>query len=121
MYLYIRYIHYEPNNSRYNVRHNRPPGSGKSTLAYPLADALNSFILGHPPTNPSHIETPVSSLLAEGSSQQGNGEEVALTIGLDGWHYRREELDGFDDPQDAHWRRVSASLNLTDNAKTVPL
>ncbi|OWZ62829.1 hypothetical protein AYX15_05080 [Cryptococcus neoformans] len=94
-----------PKDRRLLVAIAGPPGSGKSTLAYPLADALNSFILGHPPTNPSHIETPVSSLLAEGSSQQGNGEEVALTIGLDGWHYRREELDGFDDPQDAHWRR----------------
>ncbi|KIR33824.1 hypothetical protein I352_03906 [Cryptococcus deuterogattii MMRL2647] len=83
----------------------QPPGSGKSTLAYPLADALNSLILGHPPTNPSNIENPVSSLLAEGSIQQGNNGEVALTIGLDGWHYRREELDNFDDPQDAHWRR----------------
>ncbi|WVQ80656.1 hypothetical protein IAT38_002761 [Cryptococcus sp. DSM 104549] len=90
-----------------------PPGSGKSTLAYPLTDALNALLLHHPPAHPSHIEQPASSNLAEPSSHQGEGDEVAVCVGLDGWHCSRKELDGFEDPKEAHWRRGAAfTFNL---------
>ena len=36
--------------------------------------------------------------------------EVAICVGLDGWHYSRAALDGFEDPKEAHYRRVSAGL-----------
>ncbi|WVN88313.1 uncharacterized protein L203_103518 [Cryptococcus depauperatus CBS 7841] len=85
-----------------------PPGSGKSTFAYPLADALNVYVLGHAPINPSFIESPSSHLLATSSSKQKSSDEVAVTVGLDGWHYSRKELDDFDDPKEAHWRRGAA-------------
>lgn len=34
-------------------------------------------------------------------------KQVAICVGLDGWHYSRAELDTFEDPVEAHWRRVS--------------
>ncbi|WVF71528.1 hypothetical protein IAT40_006336 [Kwoniella sp. CBS 6097] len=85
-----------------------PPGSGKSTLAYPLTDHLNTLLLHHRPPNPSHIEQPKSLELAEASDTQGGADEIAICVGLDGWHYSRAELDGFDDPEEAHWRRGAA-------------
>jgi hypothetical protein len=30
----------------------------------------------------------------------------AICVSLDGWHYSRSMLDGFEDPVNAHWRRV---------------
>ncbi|WVQ67731.1 uncharacterized protein L199_005935 [Kwoniella botswanensis] len=94
-----------PENERLLVAIAGPPGSGKSTLAYPLTDALNALLLHHPPANPAHIEEPQSLELAEADAQQGQNDEVAICVGLDGWHYSREELDGFEDPKEAHWRR----------------
>ncbi|WWD17380.1 hypothetical protein CI109_101821 [Kwoniella shandongensis] len=85
-----------------------PPGSGKSTLAYPLTDALNTLLLHHTPPNPSQIENPPSLDLVEASGTQGKDDEVAICVGLDGWHHSRKELDGFDDPTEAHWRRGAA-------------
>ncbi|WVW83851.1 hypothetical protein I302_105873 [Kwoniella bestiolae CBS 10118] len=102
-----------PENERLLVAVAGPPGSGKSTLAYPLTDALNSLLLHHPPPNPAHIEQPRSLELAEANEQQGKNDEVAICVGLDGWHYSREELDGFEDPKEAHWRRGAAfTFNL---------
>ncbi|WWD02916.1 hypothetical protein V865_000959 [Kwoniella europaea PYCC6329] len=94
-----------PENERLLVAIAGPPGSGKSTLAYPLTDALNALLLHHPPANPAHIEKPHSLGLAEASEQQGQNDEVAICVGLDGWHYSRKELDGFENPKEAHWRR----------------
>ncbi|GAA5905262.1 Yfh7p [Sporobolomyces salmoneus] len=57
------------------------PGSGKSTLAYPLVDYLNKTL----------------------------GEEnVAVAVGLDGWHFSRAELDRFANPEEARRRRGAA-------------
>ncbi|ODN94284.1 hypothetical protein L198_05140 [Cryptococcus wingfieldii CBS 7118] len=97
-----------PENKRLLIAVAGPPGSGKSTLAYPLTDALNALILHHPPPNPSHLEEPASNLLAESSDQHGQGDEVAIAVGLDGWHHTRAELDAFPDPVEAHWRRGAA-------------
>ncbi|OCF36675.1 hypothetical protein I316_01271 [Kwoniella heveanensis BCC8398] len=97
-----------PNDQRLLVAIAGPPGSGKSTLAYPLTDHLNALLLLHRPPNPSHIERPQSLELAEASDTQGEGDEIAICVGLDGWHYSRAELDGFDDPDEAHWRRGAA-------------
>ncbi|WRT66307.1 uncharacterized protein IL334_003262 [Kwoniella shivajii] len=94
-----------PENERLLVAIAGPPGSGKSTLAYPLTDALNTVLLRHPPSNPSHREGSPSLRLAEQDENQGGNDEIAICVGLDGWHYSRKELDGFDDPKEAHWRR----------------
>ncbi|WWC89382.1 uncharacterized protein L201_004305 [Kwoniella dendrophila CBS 6074] len=103
-----------PDDKRLLVAIAGPPGSGKSTLAYPLTDALNSKLLHHPPENPSHIEQPKSLELAEANEDQGKNDEIAICVGLDGWHYSRKELDGFEDPKEAHWRRGAAfTFNLT--------
>ncbi|WVQ72433.1 hypothetical protein IAR50_001985 [Cryptococcus sp. DSM 104548] len=102
-----------PESKRLLVAIAGPPGSGKSTLAYPLTDALNALILQHPPPNPSHLEEPAANLLAESSEHHGQGDEVAIAVGLDGWHHSRAELDGFEDPAEAHWRRGAAfTFNL---------
>ncbi|WVR06977.1 hypothetical protein IAU60_004014 [Kwoniella sp. DSM 27419] len=85
-----------------------PPGSGKSTLAYPLTDHLNRLILNHAPSHPSHIEAPQTLELAEADKLQGGADEVAICVGLDGWHHTRAELDRFDDSKEAHWRRGAA-------------
>ncbi|WVQ99329.1 hypothetical protein IAU59_006461 [Kwoniella sp. CBS 9459] len=97
-----------PDDQRLIVAIAGPPGSGKSTLAYPLTDHLNALLLHHRPLNPSHIERPKGLELAEASDAQGGDDEIALCVGLDGWHYSRAELDGFDDPEEAHWRRGAA-------------
>jgi hypothetical protein len=79
------------------------PGSGKSTTAYPLTDRLNE-LLGRP-THPSHVDD--RGDIASPAPQAGAEGEVAICVGLDGWHYSRAELDTFPDPSEAHWRRVS--------------
>ncbi|KAK8864321.1 hypothetical protein IAR55_001568 [Kwoniella newhampshirensis] len=102
-----------PSDQRLLVAIAGPPGSGKSTLAYPLTDALNARLLHHRPSNPSHVERPTSLNLAEASESQGQDDEIAICVGLDGWHYSRAELDGFEDPKEAHWRRGAAfTFNL---------
>jgi hypothetical protein len=78
------------------------PGSGKSTAAYPLTDRLNE-LLGRP-THTSHVDA--RGDIASPAEEAGTEGEIAICVGLDGWHYSRRELDGFDDPVEAHWRRV---------------
>jgi hypothetical protein len=78
------------------------PGSGKSTAAYPLTDRLNE-LLGRP-THASHVDA--RGDIASPAEEAGTEGEIAICVGLDGWHYSRRELDGFDDPVEAHWRRV---------------
>ncbi|ORX36768.1 P-loop containing nucleoside triphosphate hydrolase protein [Kockovaella imperatae] len=80
------------------------PGSGKSTLAYPLTDRINALISGHAPLHPSHLRP--DEHIASPDKKAGTGsDEVAICVGLDGWHLTREKLDTFHDPKDAHWRR----------------
>ena len=81
------------------------PGSGKSTLAYPLTDRLNAILLHRPTPHPAHVDA--EAALASPDSEAGARDEIAICVGLDGWHFSREKLDGFDDPKEAHWRRVS--------------
>lgn len=89
------------------------PGSGKSTLAYPLSDHVNELLLGRPPSHPAIADPdPLNAIAGRNDAAvngHGNGhdKDVAICVGQDGWHYSRAELDTFDDPQDAHWRRVS--------------
>lgn len=47
-----------------------------------------------------------------GNGNEEETEEVAICVGLDGWHYSREALDGFEDPGEAHYRRVGLRLSL---------
>ncbi|KAL4254946.1 P-loop containing nucleoside triphosphate hydrolase [Abortiporus biennis] len=58
------------------------PASGKSTLAQTIVDMINH----------SH-------------STNDNTEEIAILVGLDGWHLTRAQLDQFPDPKLAHDRR----------------
>ncbi|KAI0782179.1 P-loop containing nucleoside triphosphate hydrolase protein [Abortiporus biennis] len=58
------------------------PASGKSTLAQTIVDKINH----------SH-------------STNDNTEEIAILVGLDGWHLTRAQLDQFPDPKLAHDRR----------------
>lgn len=86
----------------YSMTYLSRPGSGKSTTAYPLTDRLNT-LLGHP-THSSHLDP--RGDIASPAPQAGAEGEIAICVGLDGWHYSRAELDTFPDPQEAHWRRV---------------
>ncbi|ORY34062.1 P-loop containing nucleoside triphosphate hydrolase protein [Naematelia encephala] len=89
-----------------------PPGSGKSTLAYPLADKVNALVLQHPVSHPAVVVDDQERIAAAGQGA-GEADEVCVCVGLDGWHYPREELDTFEDPVDAHWRRGAAfTFNL---------
>ncbi|TCD68593.1 hypothetical protein EIP91_010382 [Steccherinum ochraceum] len=61
------------------------PASGKSTLAKLIVDDVNRRL------------TAVSEDLSD--------NEVAVLVGLDGWHLTRAQLDAFPDPIQAHARR----------------
>lgn len=94
----------------------RAPGSGKSTLAYPLTSHLNA-IIRHRPEKQYHVDeatglmdTPPHTGAAEGETTGKDSGDVAVCVGLDGWHHTRAELDTFDDPAEAHWRRVSLQV-----------
>lgn len=63
--------------SRYVVGVIGPPGSGKSTLAKQVVHIINSI----------------------------QGEECAVMLPMDGFHYYKWQLDVFDDPDAAHARR----------------
>lgn len=84
---------------------------------------MNELLLGHPPRHrailnestavaarppraPRLARTRRSSSSA--SSAFSTDDEVAICVGLDGWHYSRAELDRFPDPELAHWRRGAA-------------
>ncbi|GAA5979316.1 hypothetical protein JCM5350_006964 [Sporobolomyces pararoseus] len=68
-------------------RLSQAPGSGKSTLAYPLVDYLNERL---------------------NEKTGSTNSNLAVAVGLDGWHHSREELDTFPDPSEARRRRGAA-------------
>lgn len=69
------------------------PASGKSTLAREVAARVNAL-----------------------ARDSGDGEEVAVVVGLDGWHLSRAQLDAMPDPalararRGAHWTFDGASF-----------
>ncbi|GAA5923802.1 hypothetical protein JCM1841_005396 [Sporobolomyces salmonicolor] len=83
------------------------PGSGKSTLAYPLVDRLNA-LLGVYVKGPAEVD--LEDVVAAPGKEKSE-DEVAIAVGLDGWHHTREELDRFGctclcaDPVEARRRR----------------
>ncbi|CAD6573675.1 MAG: hypothetical protein TREMPRED_000887 [Tremellales sp. Tagirdzhanova-0007] len=80
------------------------PGSGKSTIAYPLTDRINTLL--HRPSSTVHpTGVKLAAVVAESGIRAGQGDQVAICVGLDGWHLTRAELDAFADPVEAHWRR----------------
>jgi hypothetical protein len=68
---------------------------------------VNELILGHPVKHPAEIND--ATAVAEPNAARATGDEVAICVGQDGWHYTRAELDAFPDPKLAHWRRVSGT------------
>ncbi|GAA5935377.1 hypothetical protein JCM1841_001938 [Sporobolomyces salmonicolor] len=80
------------------------PGSGKSTLAYPLVDRLN-VLLGVYVKEPAEVD--LEDVVAAPGKEKSE-DEVAIAVGLDGWHHTREELDRFTDPVEARRRRGAA-------------
>ncbi|KAL7417028.1 P-loop containing nucleoside triphosphate hydrolase protein [Mrakia frigida] len=64
------------------------PGSGKSTLAVPLAERINRLLDS-----------------SSSSADKGKEPEIAVCVGMDGWHCTRAELDLFEDPAEARRRR----------------
>ncbi|GAA6052420.1 hypothetical protein JCM3770_000233 [Rhodotorula araucariae] len=80
------------------------PGSGKSTLAYPLVDRLNA-LLGVTVKEPSQVD--LEDIVAAPGSDHAQ-DEVAVAVGLDGWHFPRAALDRFPDPAEARRRRGAA-------------
>ncbi|KAL7421839.1 hypothetical protein Q5752_003610 [Cryptotrichosporon argae] len=81
-----------------------PPGSGKSTVAYPLTDRLNALLAPGEPARTSTVH-PADGTASPDPHAGESPNEVAICVGLDGWHYTRAQLDAFADPADAHWRR----------------
>ncbi|GAA5967122.1 hypothetical protein JCM11641_000447 [Rhodosporidiobolus odoratus] len=80
------------------------PGSGKSTLAYPLVDRLNFLLSGKvEPTTAIDSEGVIAVTGTPSAAQQ-----IAVAVGLDGWHHTREALTGFPDPAEAQRRRGAA-------------
>ncbi|KAI0078517.1 P-loop containing nucleoside triphosphate hydrolase protein, partial [Panus rudis PR-1116 ss-1] len=79
-----------PTNRRLLIGISGVPASGKSTIAQLLVNLVNSFT--RPAANPH-----------EPSSQ--NSSDLAILVGLDGWHLTRAQLDAFPDPVLAHNRR----------------
>ncbi|CCL98942.1 uncharacterized protein FIBRA_00949 [Fibroporia radiculosa] len=72
------------------------PASGKSTLAKLVIDQVNATFRNTP------------GLSAEGEpipADSDADENIAVLIGLDGWHLTRAQLDAMPDPQRAHDRR----------------
>ncbi|GJN87373.1 hypothetical protein Rhopal_000322-T1 [Rhodotorula paludigena] len=80
------------------------PGSGKSTLAYPLVDRLNA-LLGVKVADPTEVD--LENVVAA-PGKEHPVDEVAVAVGLDGWHYSLEALDAFPDPVEARRRRGAA-------------
>lgn len=67
----------DSSTSRYMVGIVGMPGSGKSTLARNVAQIINSI----------------------------QEDTCAVVLPMDGYHYRKADLDAFDDPKEAHARR----------------
>ncbi|KAL7343067.1 hypothetical protein BJY59DRAFT_719168 [Rhodotorula toruloides] len=80
------------------------PGSGKSTLAYPLVDRLNA-LLGVAVKEPAEVD--LEDVIAQPGKEKPE-EQVAVAVGLDGWHLTREALDRLPDPAEARRRRGAA-------------
>ena len=85
--------------SRYVVGVIGPPGSGKSTLAKQVVHIINSI----------------------------QGEECAVMLPMDGFHFYKWQLDAFDDPVAAHARRgahwtfdAEGFVNLVERVVTCP-
>jgi hypothetical protein len=91
-----------PTSSDNDLTSSSRPGSGKSTTAYPLTDRLNE-LLGR---KTQHANIDQRGDIASPAPEAGAEGEIAICVGLDGWHYSRKELDTFPNPQEAHWRRV---------------
>lgn len=82
-------------------------------MAYPLTDRINTLLLHHSPAHPAAIN--VDAHIASAGEAVGQGDEIAICVGLDGWHFTRAELDAFPNPAEAHWWRVcSANSNFAD-------
>ncbi|CEQ42618.1 SPOSA6832_04442 [Sporobolomyces salmonicolor] len=64
------------------------PGSGKSTLAYPLVDRLNA-LLGVYVKEPAEVD--LEDVVAAPGKEKSE-DEVAIAVGLDGWHHTRGPL-----------------------------
>ena len=73
-----------PSDNRLVVGIAGVPASGKSTLARRLVDDVNTLLR-------SYSETPA--------------HDVAVLVGLDGWHLTRAQLDTLPDSKLAHDRR----------------
>lgn len=86
-------------------------------MAYPLTAHLNAILRDQPEGRyVTDVETGLTLPEAGSSSgleKGGDEQDVAICVGLDGWHYSRAELDRFDDPVEAHWRRVSILWKCT--------
>ncbi|KAL6298167.1 P-loop containing nucleoside triphosphate hydrolase protein [Sparassis latifolia] len=66
------------------------PASGKSTLVQHIVDYLNDTLpLGNEPSR----------------TDDTTRKDVAVSVGLDGWHLTRAQLDALPDPKLAHDRR----------------
>lgn len=72
---------YTPTERKYMVGIAGVPGSGKSTTAKAVCAKINSM---RPRLDKHH---------------------VAVVVGMDGYHYTRQQLDQFPDPDEAHARR----------------
>lgn len=68
------------------------PASGKSTVAQLVTDYVNAKL---------SESTPVE----DSNSTSNPRKDVAVLIGLDGWHLTRAQLDALPDPKLAHDRR----------------
>ncbi|CAO1615849.1 unnamed protein product [Sympodiomycopsis kandeliae] len=78
---------------RYLVGISGIPGSGKSTIAKHVCDAVNRKLRQR----------------QEGSGSVSDAwQNVALIVGMDGWHYPRSTLETFPDPKEARDRRGAA-------------
>lgn len=95
---------------------------------------MNELLLGHPPRHrailnettavaarpPRAPRIPRPRRSSSASSAFSTDDEVAICVGLDGWHHTRAELDAFPDPEMAHWRRGAAfTFNLASYADFV--
>ncbi|KAJ3522443.1 hypothetical protein NM688_g8873 [Phlebia brevispora] len=65
------------------------PASGKSTLSHIVVDRTNRILR--------------ERLAVDGSLE--SHDDIAVLVGLDGWHLTRAQLDAFPDPKLAHDRR----------------
>ncbi|KAI0935765.1 hypothetical protein AcV5_004090 [Taiwanofungus camphoratus] len=94
----VQRLHAIPPTSRLLVGLSGVPASGKSTLARLVVDYVNS-------TWRTPLDSPDSEDTNATCSRADCIEEIAVLIGLDGWHLTRAQLDALPDPKLAHDRR----------------